>query len=59
MNKRDRQKSMFRNAIMNGLIDKKSLPHPLTRKRAAEMREGLARMVERATSSVKDEEIPF
>ena len=37
MTKRDRQKSMFRNAIINGLIDKRTLPHPLTRKQRAAM----------------------
>ena len=33
----ERQKSMFRNAILNGLIDSRTLPHPLTRKQRAAM----------------------
>lgn len=56
LSKRDRQKMMFRNAIMNGLIDKKSLPHPLTRKQAAQARVLGAELVERAT---RDVETPF
>ena len=68
MTKRDRQKSMFRNAIINGLIDSRTLPHPLTRKQRAAMAARVA-AVEAGEPSlvlglvkksrVREEEIPF
>ena len=59
---------MFRNAILNGLIDKRTLPHPLTRKQRAAMAARVA-AVEAGSPSVilglvkgsrvREEEIPF
>ena len=58
MNKRDRQRSMFRNAILNGLIDKRTLPHPLTRKQRAAM-EALSAKLEADVAARRNEELPF
>lgn len=57
MSKLDRQKALFRNAIMNGLIDKKTLPHPLTKKQAARARVAGKRLLAEATADKG--EIPF
>ena len=59
---------MFRNAILNGLIDPKSLPHPLTRRQRAAMEARVAAVEGGSPSTVlglvkaratRDDEVPF